>query len=123
MRKKRERQRSERDRAATWQPDLVLGDDRRKALLRVGDRDARRDAGAGEARAVLFEEEAVGAGDGQQIDVGIETHSPGDHRRVPVSSWAMPPESATRVASEKPASRSWPVSSVGAGRYATDLGR
>ena len=45
---------------------------------------------------MLFEEEAVGAGDGQQIDVGIETHGSGDHRRVPVSSWAMPPESATR---------------------------
>ncbi len=43
---------------------------------------------------MLLEEEAVAAGDGEQVDVGVETDGAGDHRRVAVSSWAMPPESS-----------------------------
>ena len=64
-----------------------------------------RDASPCEAGAVLLEQEAVGARDGEQVDVGVEPDGAGDHRRVPVSSWAMPPDSVVRCASGNPAAR------------------
>ena len=112
----REGQRAERDRPAARKPDLVLGTDRSEHLGRLFEREACRDAAPGEAGAVLFEEEAVRSRDREEVDVGVEPDRAGDHRRVPVRSWAMPPDSNVRCASGKPAAWNIATRSSGSGR-------
>ena len=60
-----------------------------------------------EPGATLVEHVAVVAGEGEQVDVRVESTGAGDERhgrRVAVISWAMPPESSWRSMSTKPAS-------------------
>ena len=86
--------------------------------------------GGSDADAVpLQEEPTVARIRGQQVEGSAEQllsareRRPSPHLLVPDSIWTMPPESWSRRASGKPASRNIRTNSSGGGRYAVDRGR
>ena len=112
----RERQRAEGDRPAAGRPTSSSTSIAASASAASSSGQPGRDATPGQAGAVLLEQEAVGAGDGEQVDVGVEPDGAGDHRRVPVRSWAMPAgeQRALRVGEARGAEQA--TSSSGSGR-------
>ena len=108
-----EGERAEGHRARAGDADGIVDLDGRQRLVDGVDGDPRRHAAAGEPDARPFEQQAVGAGQLEQVEVVVDPTRAGDERghgasgsRRAVTSWAIPTDSSVRSTSVKPALRS-----------------
>ena len=138
-----ERERAEGHRPGTGHAHLVVDLDGGQDVVHRGgcggrvtrrNREAQRLTLPGQAAAAAGPHDAVGAGELDQVHVGVEPAGPGDQRgggaagahrgtghhsgrsRVPNSSWEIPPENRERLASANPAWRRTATNSSGGGR-------
>jgi hypothetical protein len=123
-----ERQGAERHGTGPGDTDLVVGLDGGQRLSctpgrggGVARRPVHREglAAAGQAGAALLEHEAFAAGEGHQVDVGVQPPGTGNEAHgvlVPVTSWAMPPDSRRRSTPSNPAAEIIASISPGGGR-------